>query len=184
MRKPTANRYIRVLTSGGPIMTVETSATSAEEVALKTKAPHPELIVMRREFQAWRDKNERDKEANRELFRLLNRTKYRNDRIKAGLPVRDLSKHDIAPRQPGESFGDYQRRAHRLRQLSYRGRRPEDVRPRAKLSNMSDTEKAEHRRRLARERKRKSRALNSQEKEADAILTEAELEELAQMASQ
>lgn len=101
----------------------------------------------------WERSTERAKESYLAIERLASQSKYRRDCESRGRTVRPYRRHTILPRQPGESWEDYERRARR----TYRGLDAASVRSYMDLSEMTADQKAEHKRQQARERKRRQR---------------------------
>ena len=116
--------------------------------------PRPGLVDA---INAWKEK--RREEVHRKVAARsarVSREKYRAEREAEGKTVRPYEFHDHQPRRDDETESDYRKRIHRDRQQSYRG--ASDVKhPRADLSKMTPTERADHTRKLAAARKKRER---------------------------
>jgi len=98
----------------------------------------------------------------------VSREKYRETQTAKGLVVGPYKFHAHEPQQPDEDRDAYEKRLHRDRMRTRRGVDPATVRPRLDLSEMTDEERVEHRKRLARERKAKQRS-RAQERKPDEV---------------
>lgn len=113
-------------------------------------------------IQGWRAKRRED--IHRKVAAssaATSRMKYRVERDLEGKTVRPYSFHDHEPQQPTETPEDYKRRLSRDRARARRGVDAQTVRSWTDLSSLSPKEKSLHQRRLAKERKARSRQQQS-----------------------
>ncbi|WP_411906056.1 hypothetical protein [Rhizobium mayense] len=123
-----------------------------------THERYREGAPMERLIRGWRMKRKEDihrKVSARSAA--TSRMKYRIERASGGKTVRPYSYHEHEPQQVTESREEYERRLHRDRARAKRGVNAQTVRGWTDMSLMSPEEKLLHKRKLANERKARSR---------------------------
>ncbi len=116
-----------------------------------------ELLI--RHWRASRSEDVHRKVAARSAA--ISRLKYRVERAAEGKTVRPYNFHKHEPQQPYETHQDYEKRLRRDRARKTRGVDAETVRSWTDLSSMSSEEKLRHKRKLANNRKARSRKRSS-----------------------